>query len=318
MKKNDTADLIRDILKKYPRGLNIRQLAEMCRMNRMSVAKYLGVMTANGIVEVQSVGNARVYFLSRQIPVTTYMEYTSRHYCITDSRLNVVQLNEWIPETVGMKYEDFIGHPLLDVLNGVVVNLDDCRIAMEKALAGEANTIVVEENFRGKHLFFEMLHMPVQFPDGSHGMMAVSQNITDKKKLEIALREEGLRYQDMVEHIPAIVFSADAAGVLTYLSPRAAACGFVPDKLVGRAFGELAIPEDREAVMAGLMSVRESGRFREIRFRAACPDAQAVWMEADGIARQTVTGALYGITGFLRDIPEEAGVMQSKKEARRA
>jgi PAS domain S-box-containing protein len=313
MKKGiETSDSIRDLLKNHPRGLNIQTIAAKCGINRMSVAKYLEVLTANGIVEVQTVGNAKMYYLSRQIPVTTYMEYTSKHYCITDDKLNVVQLNEWIPETVGMEYGDFIGRPLPDVLSGVVVNLDECRAAMEKALAGEATTVIVEENFNGKHMFFEMLHMPVQFPDGSHGMMAVSQDITDKKKLEIALREEGEFFRDLLEHVPDIVFATDPAGVLTYVSPAIGRHGFAPDDCTGRPFGDLAAPKDRKAAMAGLLAACNGGTACRVRFRAAVPDGRTFWFEASISARRDGAGSCTAVHGSLREVPEETGTGRKK------
>ncbi|PKG32123.1 PAS domain-containing protein [Methanoregula sp.] len=312
----ESLNRVREVLKKNPRGLNIQAIAAQCGINRMSVAKYLEILTANGIVEVQTVGNAKVYFLSRQIPVTTYMEYTSKHYCITDDKLNVVQLNEWIPRTVGMQYEDFIGRPLPDVLSGVVVNMDECRAAMEKALAGEVTTIVVEENFKGKHLFFEMLHMPVQFPDGSHGMMAVSQDITDKKKLEIALREEGDRLRDLVEHMPDIVFATDPAGVLSYISSRIAGYHFDPDGCCGRPFGDLAVPEDRKAAMAGLLAACDEKTPRRFRLRAAVPDGREVWFEATVAARWDDSAACTTIHGSLREVQggEETGRKKTAKK----
>jgi PAS domain S-box-containing protein len=312
----ESLDRVREVLKMNPRGLNIQAIAAKCSINRMSVAKYLEVLTANGIVEVETVGNARVYFLSRRIPVTTYMEYTSKHYCITDDKLNVVQLNEWIPETVGMQYEEFIGRSLPDVLSGVVVNLDDCRAAMAKALAGEATTILVEENFKGKHMFFEMLHMPVQFPDGSHGMMAVSQDITDKKKLEIALREEGDRLRDLVEHIPDIVFATDPTGVLSYISPRIAGYHFDPDGCAGRPFGDLAVPGDRKAVMAGLLAACNEPAPGCFCFRAAVPDGREVWFEAAVAARRDDSAACTAIHGSLRVVPGGEGTGR-KKTAKR-
>lgn len=298
-------DRVREILMTHPRGLNISQIAEASGFNRMSVAKYLEVLTAARIVEARQAGNAKMYYLSRQIPVTTYMEYTSKHYCMTDDQLRVVQLNEYIPRTVGMRYEDFLGRYLPDVLRGVVVNLEECTEAMEKALAGEARTVVVEENFKGRHKYFEILHMPVQFPDGSHGMMAVSQDITDKKKLEIALREERERFREMVENSPDIVFTTDAAGVVTYISPRVREYGPEPAGICGRPFPDLAASADRETVRAGFVSARDHGVARGIRFRITEAGGKAVACEADCRARFDPAGTFTGINGILREIAEK-------------
>jgi PAS domain S-box-containing protein len=305
----DTAEnvsLIVEILKKNPRGLSILEIAESSGLNRMSVAKYLDVLTAKGIVEVRALGSAKVYYLSRQIPVTTFMEYTSKHYCITDSNLTIVQLNEWVPQTVGMVYEDMINLPILEVLKGRVVNLEECRIAMVNALAGETSTVIVEDRFGDKQLFFEILHMPIQFPDGSCGMMAISQDISEKKLLEITLRREGERFRDLVENLPGIVFSIDTEGVLTYISPRVTEYGFVPGDLTGRRLDDMMVPEDRNAAMMQVLSVQKSGTARGIRFRAAAPDGRTIRFEADCVAHKEASGACTAINGTLRDVTEEA------------
>lgn len=296
-----------ETLKKNPRGISILEIAGSSGLNRMSVAKYLDVLTAKGIVEVRSVGSAKIYYLSRQIPVTTFMEYTSKHYCITDSSLRIVQLNEWVPQTVGMAYEDMINLPLLNVLKGRVVNLDECRIAMEKALAGETSTVIVEDRFGEKRMFFEILHMPVQFPDGSCGMMAISQDISEKKLLEIALRRKGERFLDLVENLPDIVFSLDTEGTLSYIGPRITEYGFVPGDLTGRRFDGMIVPTDRKAAMTQILSVRMSGTARGIRFRAVARDGRTIRFEADCMARRDASGTCIAINGMLRDVTEQAG-----------
>jgi PAS domain S-box-containing protein len=298
--------LIREVLMKNPRGLNILQIAEKTGINRMSAGRYLDVLAVQGFVDIQKVGNAKVYFLSKQIPVTTYMEYTSKHYCITDSSLHVVQLNKWIPKTVGMAEEDFIGRSLPGILEGVVLNIDECRAAMERALAGEVSVVLVEENFRGLHKFFEILHMPVQFPDGSHGMMAISQDVTDERKREIALREEAKLFQDLVEHIPDILFSTDAYGKNNYISPRIAEYGRAPDTLVGRPFVDLIVPEDRKSALAGFAAARKKGSATGIRFRITDGEGRAAWIEGSCMALMNAAGACTGINGVLRSVPKAA------------
>jgi len=301
----DIDSRIYGVLKRHPGGLNIVEIAEKTGLNRMSVAKYLEVQGAHGIVEASTFGRARIYTLAKKIPISTYMEYTSKHYCITDENLVVVQLNEWIPLTVGVKYEDFIGRPLLDVLKDGVVNLDECRLAMEKALAGEVSTIVVEEDFQGIHKFFEILHMPIRFPDGSPGMMAVSQEITGARLREIELQQMAERFRNMVEHLPQVVVETGPDGIISYVSPRAADWGFVPGNLVDIPFADIALPEDRDRVLTGLSVVQQSLR-GVMWFRAAVPGDRTLRLEADcrAIGR---SGAGTGMICLLRDVTEISG-----------
>lgn len=313
----ESVDVVREVLRKHPSGLNISRIAEESGFNRMSVAKYLGVLTASGIVESRLAGHAKIYTLSRQIPVTAYMEYTSKHYMITDDRLHVVQLSEFIPRTVGMRYEDFLGRYLPDVLKGVVVNVDECLEAMEKALAGEAHTVIVEENFRGRHQFFEILHLPVQFPDGSHGMMAVSQEITARKKLEIALREESELFREMVENSPDIVFVTDTAGVITYISPRVRDSGFDPAAICGRLFRDLVAAPDRKNVMAGFALARDQMIARGIRFRILATGGKEILFEADCRARSDSAGMFLGINGILSEVMDKEKPGRKKQATKR-
>jgi PAS domain S-box-containing protein len=296
-----------EILKKHPLGISIREIAASTSLNRMSVAKYLEVLMAKGIAEVRLFGSAKVYYLSRQIPVTAFIEYTTRHYCIMDSNLTVVQLNGWVPQTVGMVYEDMINRPILEVLKGRVVNLDECRIAMEKALAGEASTVIVENRYKDNHMFFEIFHKPVQFPDGSCGVMAVCQDISEKKHLEIALRRETEQFVDILNNLPAVVFSVDPEGVLTYINRKIAEYGFVPGDLIGRWFGDVIIPGERKTAMTLILSVQKSGTVSGIRFGAAARDGRTIRFEAECMVRMDDSGACTGICGILRDVSAEAG-----------
>lgn len=296
-----------EILKKHPWGISIREIAASSGLNRMSVAKYLEILTAKGIAEVRQFGSAKVYGLSRQIPVATFMEYTSKHYCITDSSLRIVQLNEWVPLTTGMHYDDMINRPLPEVLKGRVVNLDECRAAMELALAGEMTTVIVEDRFGDKHMYFEILHMPIRFPDSSSGMMAISQDISEKKHIEITLRREAERFLDLINNLPAVVFSVNPEGVLTYISHRVTEYGFAPGDLIGRGFGDMIVPRDRKTAMTQILSVQQSGTIRGIRFGAATRDDRTIWFEADCMARRDDPGTCTEIYGMLRDVSAEAG-----------
>lgn len=309
----DTALLVIDILKKNPRGLNISEISREIGINRMSVAKYLEVLTARGTIDVRTMGSARLYCLSRRIPVTTFMEYTSKLYLMIDRNLRIVQLNEKLPVAAGLTYEEMIGLNLLDVLRGKVVNFAECESAIYKALAGEVSTVVVENLYKGEHKFFEILHMPIQFPDESPGMMIVSEDITEKKLLEITIREQWEIYRNLVEQGPDIVFSLDPAGCLTYIGPQVAGYGLVPDTLLGKPFGRMVAPADRDAAMSQILAAGSApGPVRGIRFRALAKNSRNVWLEVNCRARTDASGACSGINGTLRDVTGPANNSPAK------
>jgi len=78
--------------------------------------------------------------------------------------------------------------------------------------------------------------------------------------------------------------------------------------LAGNPFHRLVAPGSRGPVMEQVLSARESGIVRGIRFRAAIPGSRNVWFEADCTARKDASGSCTGITGILRDVTDLTGL----------
>ncbi|MDD1689152.1 MAG: PAS domain-containing protein [Methanoregula sp.] len=304
--ESDAVPRILGVLKEHPEGLNIVEIAEKTGLNRMSVAKYLGVLTANESVEVEMCGRAKIYSLSRRLPVRAFLEQISKCYCITDSNLRVVQFNHWLPTISDIPPREIEGALLPDIFQDRILNFGECLAACRKAIAGEVSVVIADDLVRGKHKFLEIYHLPIRFPDGSPGMIAVTQEVTDRKLMEIELHQEAEQLRALVERMAYPVFRAGTDGILTYLSPRATELGLAPGTCTGRLFSDLAVQEDREAVDVGLRVIPESveGSFR---FRVRRPDGRIIMLEAGCMAQRDPAGMCTGVTGVLREVTGEPG-----------
>ncbi|WML67530.1 MAG: hypothetical protein METHP_01069 [Methanoregula sp. SKADARSKE-2] len=60
---------IKALIRDNPLGINIKAISEGVAMSRNSVAKYLDVLAASGHLEVRQMGNAKLYHLSRRVPL---------------------------------------------------------------------------------------------------------------------------------------------------------------------------------------------------------------------------------------------------------
>jgi PAS domain S-box-containing protein len=307
---------IPDVLKEHPDGLNIVEIAEKTGLNRMSVAKYLDVLTANESVEVQMCGRAKIYSVSRRLPVKTFLEQIAKCYCITDSSLRVVQFNHWLPTIADIPPREIEGALLSDIFQDRIANFDECLVACRKAVTGEAGMVIADDLVHGKHKFLEIYHLPIRFPDGSPGMIAVTQEITDRKLMEIELHRKAEMFQALVESLPHPIFRAGTDGTLTYLSPRAAELGLVPDACTGRPFSDLAVKEDRKAAEAGLRTVVESGK-GNFRFRAGRTDGGTILLEASCMVQRDPAGTCTGIAGVFRDVSGKADPARKKASDRK-
>jgi PAS domain S-box-containing protein len=263
------------------------------------------VLTANESVEVEMCGRAKIYCLSRRLPVRAFLEQISKCYCITDSNLRIVQFNHWLPTIADIPPREIEGALLPDIFQDRIANFGECLVACRKAIAGEVSVVIADDLVRGKHKFLEIYHLPIRFPDGSPGMIAVTQEITERKLMEIELHQKAEQFRALVEGMAYPVFRAGTDGILTYLSPRAAELGLAPGTCTGRPFSDLAVQEDRRIAEAGLRAIRESmeGIFR---FHACRPDGGIILLEAAGMVQRSPGGTCTGVAGVLRDVTRTA------------
>ncbi|NTU81710.1 MAG: PAS domain S-box protein [Chloroflexales bacterium] len=165
----------------------------------------------------------------------------------------------------------------------------------------------------------------VLHPDGSHHWLAIqarvyfagegnarrsmlgfgtSQEITARKQADQALRESEARFRAITEQLRDVVFLADPAGRLTYISPAAHTIfGTIPAALIGQPFAALLAADAISSTLAAFQATLDGAtiiRNRELRMRRA--DGSTFSGELNGVpfARDGAAGVL----GVIRDISE--------------
>src|SRR5512136_3338727 len=108
----ETVNRIKQNIKWHPRGMTISDLASRLQMNRNLVAKYLDMLLISGQVEMQLIGAAKVYFLSRRVPVSALLEFSSDIVIMIDRDLRILQVNEQVPLLLNEKKETLIGRKI--------------------------------------------------------------------------------------------------------------------------------------------------------------------------------------------------------------
>ncbi len=295
----DVIPQIINVLTIHPEGLNIIEIAEKTGMNRMSAAKYLDVLMAQELVRAETYGRAKVYyFAGQQVPAAAFRASIPVHYAITDCNLVILQLNDFVPRTIGK-----IGARLPDLVQQQVSNFEECMAAFESALAGRESTVVARFLPGQGPAFCEARCVPLQFPDGSAGMMVLLVEIPRVVVEGFAARDEAGTMREIVEGLANPVFRIGPDGLVTYQNSRAAEWGLLPESLLGRPFADLAVPEDRESVLTGLESVQRSQQ-GTVRFRALAYGGRVLRIEADCRVSPDASGACTGVICLLRDVSE--------------
>jgi len=183
---------------------------------------------------------------------------------------------------------------------------DRIRDLAEKVLRGdETNTNAEFKIIRkdGGERWIDSSAAPFDY-EGEKALLAVRVDITERKRMEEALRINEEKFRALIENTPDIVFSADVTGIFTYVSPQVENYGFCAGDLVGKSALDFVFPDDWQVFGEHFVRTLEDGRPRSTPFRILDRDQNLHWMEANFAVTRDREGVYTGLQGTCRDITE--------------
>ncbi len=154
---------------------------------------------------------------------------------------------------------------------------------------------------------------------------AVIQDITQRKRSEHALRASEEKYRSLIDHIPDVVWTADANGDLIYISGNAVkVLGFGLEELLdlGRQFWMNRIhSEDAVLVRQAYQKLFSDGEKFDVEYRVCRKNGEWIWLHNCAFATRRRDGG-WCADGIFKDITQrrlvEAAIQQSKDAAEAA
>jgi PAS domain S-box-containing protein len=136
----------------------------------------------------------------------------------------------------GVSGEKMLGSTPHDLLKKEVA---DQIVERVRTVAKTGQTIKEETPlvWNGQTLWFNDHLSPVRDANGTiTGVVTISQNITEHKRADMALRESEEKYRTLVTATGDIVWETDAQAHFVYVSPQVESIiGYKPDELIGHA-----------------------------------------------------------------------------------
>lgn len=179
---------ITQVLKDHPGGLSVTEIAVSLNKDRHSVAKYLEMLTVSGHVEMRAFGPSKIYHLSQRVPMSAMLDFSSDMVVVIDRKLKVIQANDRLLMTIGLKRDDVAGKHLYEVLP-MASEYPRFQSLIHDALGGMGAGAEIAYRQDRTTLYFDVRLIPAAFEDGSKGAAIIIVDVTGRKRAEILLKK---------------------------------------------------------------------------------------------------------------------------------
>ncbi len=150
-------------------------------------------------------------------------------------------------------------------------------------------------------------------------IVAVTRDISERKRSENAFRESEDRYRDLVEHSEDLVCTHDLEGRLLSVNPAPArALGYEVDELMNTPMQDLVAPEYRQQFQAYLRRIKNTGAEQGLLCVVTRNGERRIWeykntLRTEGVASPIVRGMAHDVTEQKR---AEAALRSSEQRYR--
>jgi len=216
---------------------------------------------------------------------------------VLDSQGSIVDINTALQVALGVSASQALGQRAKDLFSrwpSLVERYENMLEAQDEVVFGEGES----------QSWYELRMSPlVDSHDHLLGRVVTVRNITERKRMEEALRLGEDKYRKIYENVADVIYETDNQGHLTSISPSIEKqAGYQPEELLGRSVTEFFVFPEQYATLDALML--ENGSVN---------DFEAVLRQKDGNARFTsitshiifdAHGQGVATEGVLRDITE--------------
>jgi len=290
------------------------------RGKRDLLVSYLPIAGANGIDRaaciLQDITQVKDAERSLRLFRTLIDQSNDAVEVLDPETLRVLDVNETACKHLGYSREELLAMTVYD---------------FDPRLTEEERTRVVESLREGKCVLGETIH---RRKDGSifpvetsltivklekEYLIAVSRDISGRKKAEDALKENEGRYRDLVEHSEDLVCTHDLAGKLISVNRSAARClGYGVEELLRIPMRELIAPEFRRDFDAYLQRIKTKCADEGLMCVVTRSGERVIWeyrntLRTEGVPEPIVRGMAHDVTERMR---AEAALRSSEERYR--
>jgi PAS domain S-box-containing protein len=190
---------IKDLLSKNPEGMSVTEISKALKKNKNTVGRYLDILLISGQVDMRAYGMAKVYTISRRVPLSAMLSYSRELIMVLDDANRIIDINDNFLSLLELPRDQAIGKniaylesPAADVhelLGSIAANGGDREI-----------TVTFSTRDRGERIFHQKC-IPTVFDDGRKAITVVLEDVTEHILAEREIRDSEERFRMMADNI---------------------------------------------------------------------------------------------------------------------
>jgi PAS domain S-box-containing protein len=158
----------------------------------------------------------------------------------------------------------------------------------------------------GRRLWLDVFVTPVLENGRAVGTQAVVRDITDRRKVDEALRRSLAMFETLATLSPVGIFRTDARGGFLYVNNRwCEVAGITQADAVGTGWMRTLHPDDRERVAAQWQGAVRQGSGFNSDYRFVSHEGQITWVLEQAVPTTDAGGMVTGYIGTLTDVTEQ-------------
>ncbi|MDD1680745.1 MAG: PAS domain S-box protein [Methanoregula sp.] len=306
---------IKEVLEKHPEGLSITALVESVDVNRNTAGRYLENLLLSGQVEMRRFGMAKLYTLTKRLPVSSVLSISSELVLQLDFSQRIFYANDTLLTFLEVPAKDLFGKnieftPFSIVFEDVFPELLD---RFRQGLKGEEWRGELSRPVKGTFFFCRIA--PTVFNEGTKGVSVLLEDITDQKRDEERIRESEARLRSIFMASP-VGIGVVVNRVFQEVNDRLCQMtGYSASELVGRS-ARMLYPSDREFDRVG------TEKYNQMR-QSGTGSVETRWVKKDGTVIDIILSSTPldpanisgGITFTALDITERKQAEEALRES---
>jgi PAS domain S-box-containing protein len=174
---------IKNFLKGSAKGYTVTEISHAIDINRNSVAKYLDVLCISGAVELKVIGSAKIYTLTKRIPISSILSLSSDYLFVLDGDFVVTYVNENVLNFEKKTSEDIVGKSV-DSAGFLLLSIHDIDRILKECTQGKDILKEIEVKNNGKTWYFRAKFVPSILENGKRGILIILDDISEIKQYQ--------------------------------------------------------------------------------------------------------------------------------------